>query len=193
MPPHLLLCLLAAPRRRPAAPSGRPRKFDKERRGSDGTRGGGDARPDRAAAARKRSRRGGGRRGQARGGGSPGHCARQQRGQWGATSCGPACAPPSPEPRRPPGPLARASPANFSAGPFVPVCCGDSSPGPAEPTGSAPQPARQAGAPRSRLRPAWGLSAQVSGHGARSGGPARGRDRRRRRRLAGGRGRQRRG
>lgn len=192
MPPHLLLCLLAAPRRRPAAPSRRPRKFDKERRGRDGTRGGDDARQDRAAAARKRSRRGG-RRGQARGGGSPGHCAQPQPGQWGAKSCGPACAPPSPEPRRPPRPLARASPANFSAGPFVPVCCGDSSPGPAESTGYAPQPARQAGAPRSRLRPARELSARVLGRGARRGGPARARHRRRRRRLAGGRGRRRRG
>lgn len=68
--------------RRPTAPSRRPRKFDKERRGRDGTRGGGDPRPDRAAAARKRSKRGGWR-GQARGEGSPGHSSGRQPGRWG--------------------------------------------------------------------------------------------------------------
>lgn len=161
--PHLAsrechICCSVYSRRHPTALSRRPRKFDKERRGRDGTRGGGDARPDRAAAARKRSKRGG-RRGQARGSRSPGYSGRRQPGQWGTAGCGPACAPPPPEPCRPPRPLTRASPANFSAGPFVPVCCGDSSPGPAEPTGSAPQPARQPGGPRSRLHPARGLGA----------------------------------
>lgn len=116
----------------------------KERRGRDGTRGGGrpatalsGGRPE-AQRARRPARAGTGRP-------EPG----TQRPAAARAAGGPRAAG-LPALRRhpsraacPPRPLTRASPANFSAGPFVPVCCGDSSPGPAEPTGSAPQPAGQ--------------------------------------------------
>lgn len=167
--PHLLLCLLlGAPpgwrcrRPRPSAP--RPRKFDKDRgRGRDGDGGGGGGRGQfldtrswgEPVAARKEDAaagRGGRPAGRRLRPGAPagrggGRAAGAARGGGPALRPPPLPAPAPAASPRPGLPLPTSRPS-----PFVPVCCGDSSPGRAIP----PAPLCPPGARRARgpARPA---------------------------------------
>lgn len=170
--PHLLLCLLrGAPPgwryRRPRLSAPQPRKFDKDRgRGRD---------RDPLAEARGRRAISGdpgpwpaGRRPEGRRGGRPGTAAgraatpgREPRAGGAAAGCG--CgegrrAGPALRPPPPPAPTPAASPRPGLLLPtsrlvlFVPVCCGDSSPGRAIPPAPVARPAPgEPGAPRAPL------------------------------------------